>query len=121
MSTKGSSTEVGQHYEALACQTLVNAGVSVICQNFRCAHGEIDIVAVDGNILVAIEVKFRKNQQFGGGVLAVSSTQQRRIYRALCYYAQQHQCADWPLRIDIIAFDGATKPQWLKNAITDLG
>jgi putative endonuclease len=48
---------LGKKGEDRAVQALEAAGMSIIARNFRSQRGEIDIIALDGEILVFIEVK----------------------------------------------------------------
>ena len=55
-----STDAVGAYGERVAARALGDAGLSIIEQNWRCATGEIDIVALDGATLVFCEVKTRR-------------------------------------------------------------
>ena len=54
------ASEVGAYGERLAARYLAEAGLEVLERNWRCAQGEIDIVARDGDCLVVCEVKTRR-------------------------------------------------------------
>ena len=45
---------LGQHGEQLAADYLQGAGLRILARNWRCAEGEIDIVAADRRVLVAV-------------------------------------------------------------------
>ena len=53
----------------------------VLDRNWRCAHGEIDIVARDGDCLVVCEVKTRRATAFGEPVEAVTRRKAARLRR----------------------------------------
>ena len=56
---------VGAYGERVAARWLSDAGMLVLDRNWRCASGELDIVARDGDTIVFCEVKTRRTQRFG--------------------------------------------------------
>ncbi len=63
---------LGRHGEDLAVAHLEAAGFQVVTRNWRCALGEIDVVAIDGDCLVVCEVKTRRSLSMGSPVEAVT-------------------------------------------------
>ena len=55
----------GKAGEDIATQYLIKQEYTIICRNFRCLQGEIDIIAIDEKTLVFIEVKTRTSTKFG--------------------------------------------------------
>ncbi|MFN6944140.1 MAG: YraN family protein [Cytophagaceae bacterium] len=55
----------GKIGEDLAADFLIRQGYEVITRNYRSGRGEIDIIATKDGVLVFIEVKVRKNINFG--------------------------------------------------------
>ncbi|WP_448587902.1 YraN family protein [Thermocrinis sp.] len=51
------SSKKGKEFEELACEYLAYLGYKILFKNFRCKRGEIDIVALDGDVIVFVEVK----------------------------------------------------------------
>jgi len=47
----------GKYFENLACQYLTSLGYEILFRNFHCRYGEIDIIALEGDVLVFVEVK----------------------------------------------------------------
>jgi putative endonuclease len=47
----------GKNFEDIACEYLTNLGYRILHRNFYCRGGEIDIIALDGDVLVFVEVK----------------------------------------------------------------
>jgi putative endonuclease len=47
----------GRCFEDIACEYLTNLGYRILHRNFYCRGGEIDIIALDGDVLVFVEVK----------------------------------------------------------------
>ena len=65
--------------ERLACHELRRRGYAILARSFRTRHGEIDIVARDGDVLVFVEVKTRASRRYGTALEAVTAGKQRRI------------------------------------------
>ena len=109
--------EVGTKKEEAACIYLAGNGIRIKERNFRCRRGEIDIIGYDGEYLLFIEVKYRKNGSDKGSALeAVGIGKQKKICRVADYYRMIHRCPlDMPIRFDVVAIDG-DDIQWIKNA-----
>lgn len=98
----------GSHYEELAADYLCKKGYKILERNYHNHRfGEIDIIARDGDVIVAVEVKYRKNAAHGNPFEAVGATKQRRISRALLSYLMtHHKGMDTPCRFDVIGILG---------------
>jgi putative endonuclease len=72
---------LGRYGEQLACRYLSDAGLRILDRNWRCARGEIDIVAREDADLVVCEVKTRSGAQFGAPFEAVTRQKLRRLRR----------------------------------------
>ena len=55
------SQNIGYKAEENALSFLVRQGLDVVERNFRCRFGEIDLIMRDGDVLVFVEVRKRKN------------------------------------------------------------
>ena len=73
--------EVGRHGERVVARRLESQGWEVLARNWRCEHGELDIVAVDGDCLVAVEVKTRRTATYGSPQEAVTAAKLSRLRR----------------------------------------
>ncbi len=108
--------EVGEYYETKACEYLADEGLRVIARNFRVKIGEIDIVALDGGMLVFIEVKYRKTKDYGGAWWAISEYKQKKIRRVAQWFMKQ---SGYPqetfCRFDAVLIDG-NDVEHIKNA-----
>lgn len=104
----------GTAYEAIAAQYLEKYGVKILEKNYRTARGEVDIIALDKDILVFIEVKYRKNAEFGQPWEAVFEAKQRRICRAAEQYCYTRH-TDRQVRYDVISICGE-EIEWFKDA-----
>lgn len=74
--------ELGRRAETLACERLATANLVVVARNWRCRHGEIDVVATAPGLVVFCEVKARRSSAFGTPAAAVTARKQARL-RAL--------------------------------------
>lgn len=70
---------VGAYGERCALQHLITAGMRPVERNWRCPHGEIDIIAWDGPVLAICEVKTRRTDTFGAPAAAVTGPKVRRL------------------------------------------
>ena len=99
-----STRALGDYGERLACRYLLAEGLTIIDRNWRCARGEIDVVAVDGRELVVCEVKTRTSEAFGAPFEAVTWRKQRRLRLLGGLWRDDHpEQAAGPLRIDVIS------------------
>lgn len=96
---------LGRHGEQLAVTYLTARGIRVLDRNWRCAEGEIDIVARDGNALVVVEVKTRSGRRHGTAYEAVTAEKLLRL-RTLAgrWLAAQAERFD-SVRVDVIALE----------------
>ena len=94
--------ELGKKGEDLAVNYLVNKGYRILERNWRSGHKEIDIVAMDGDTLVAVEVKTRKSNTYGEPDIAVGVMKQRMLIWATEAYVRYHNM-DVDVRFDIIS------------------
>ena len=100
---KRSARETGTWYEENAARYLEQQGYRILEKNFRCRQGEIDLIAMDGEYLCFIEVKFRESADCGGAFLAVANKKQRRIcHTALFYLMERGLPEDTAGRFDVV-------------------
>ena len=79
----------------------------ILCRNYRCHFGEIDLIAKDGETIVFVEVKYRRSPASGSPLGAVGLQKQLRISRCAVFFltAKYHR-TDLPCRFDVIGFEG---------------
>ena len=96
--------QTGSYYERQAALFLEQPGFQIVEQNYRNRRGEIDIIAREGNYLVFVEVKYRKNQSLGYPEEAVHSQKQHKIRSTACYYLySRHYHEKTPCRFDVVS------------------
>jgi putative endonuclease len=93
---------LGQRGEQLASEYLSGAGFRVLDRNYRCAEGEIDIVAAEHRVLVVCEVKTRSSVQYGLPIEAVTRQKVRRLRRLAVRWVISHPVTFDELRVDVI-------------------
>jgi len=89
----------------LAVRFLEQHGYRVVARNVRAPGGEIDVVCVDGTILVFVEVKRRLGPAFGPAIAAVDG-RKRRTLRAIAADYAQIVAPQARIRFDIVTIDG---------------
>ena len=93
---------LGAKGEARAEAFLREAGLRIVDRRFRCRGGEIDLVAMDGEIVVFVEVKARAGTGFGMPVEAVVPLKQRRIARTALAWLARNDAYEQRCRFDVI-------------------
>ncbi len=106
----------GNRAEDKACKYLKKVGLHLLERNFATKAGEVDLIMKDGETLVFIEVRYRKNTDFGGATASVTPKKQQRIIKASLAY--QQKCAPQSaMRFDVIAIEGNPPSiNWIKSA-----
>jgi len=102
--TETATQALGRYGEELAAQHLIAAGMVVLARNWRCAQGELDLVArdVDGTI-VFVEVKTRAGTGFGEPAEAVGRVKARRLRLLACQWLiENRQAGSSELRFDVV-------------------
>lgn len=94
---------LGGYGEDLAERVLEGLGMEVLARNWRCEHGEVDVVARDGDCLVVCEVKARTGVGFGDPVEAVTFDKMLRLRRLAASWLRDH-CLEGvgTVRVDVI-------------------
>jgi putative endonuclease len=107
----------GPAAEKLAAEFLQRNGLQLIESNFRCRHGEVDLILRDGDTIVFAEVRLRSNAAFGGAAASITPGKQAKVVRAAQFYLQRNRCSS-PCRFDAVLMDGldATRVEWILNA-----
>jgi putative endonuclease len=118
-SRSGGYSRQGQEGEELAVRHLKRMGYRIVCRNYRCPFGEIDIIARHRGVLVFVEVKSRSTETFGSPKLAVTPAKQRKLSRVAWHYLEQHKLTEASARFDVVAIkgmQGSTHLEVIENA-----
>jgi putative endonuclease len=111
--------ETGDEAERSAERYLIQRSLKLVARNYRTRFGEIDLIMQDGEVLVFVEVRLRKNNDFGGAAASIGEAKQRRLIAAAQQYiaAMRHPP---PCRFDAVLLGdmAAQEIEWLKDAFT---
>lgn len=102
---------LGKTGEETAVRELERRGYAILARRYRTRHGEIDIVARDGETTVFVEVKARATSEFGGAAESVTPWKQRRLAHMASDYLARHDLGSRPCRFDVVAIDEAGGPE----------
>ena len=100
-----SKKKIGTIGEDVAIQFLVKNGYEILTRNYYYNHGEIDVVAKDGTVLVFVEVKTRRSKIFGAPEEAVTPKKQELIRRTAEGYVLEKGITDSECRFDVVAVE----------------
>ena len=92
----------GKMGEIEAAIYLKKQGYTIVCMNFKCFKGEIDIIAEKNDTLIFIEVKTRTSTKYGEAREAVDDKKQKHIYEAARYFLYKTKMEEAYTRIDVI-------------------
>ena len=104
----------GDRGEERAARFLARRGLRIVERNYRTRMGEIDLVALDGPVLVFVEVRMRSAARFGGGAESVDSRKRARLVAAARHYlmrlGREPAC-----RFDVVSLE-CDAPTWIRSA-----
>jgi len=91
---------LGDRGEQEAARFLQRQGLKILHRGYRTDHGEIDLIALEENVVVFVEVKARRR---GVPAEAVTPEKQRRITLAALHFLKKHGLLDQRSRFDVVA------------------
>ena len=91
---------LGDRGERVAASALRRRGMRILRRNYRTRHGEVDLIARDGDVLVFVEVKARRR---GDPAEAVTPEKQRRLTLAALHFLKRHGLLECRSRFDVVA------------------
>ncbi len=94
--------DLGLKGELIAQSFLRQKGIIILETNYRHSRAELDIIAMDGAVLVFVEVKTRSSNFFGEPEEFVSLKKEELMFQAAMAYMEKIQ-HDWEIRFDIIS------------------
>ena len=95
--------ELGELGEKLALKKLKALGYKKITQNYRCALGEVDLIARDNDTLVFVEIKTRRGKSVGYAKEAVDARKRRQLSKVALAYMKSNDCYGVKARFDVVA------------------
>ncbi|NKB75898.1 MAG: YraN family protein [Gammaproteobacteria bacterium] len=110
----------GKAFEGKALDFLESRGLSLVERNFSCRRGEIDLIMFHDQDLVFVEVRYRRNDAFGGAAASIGTKKQRKIRTAAEAYLQKNDSLMFKgCRFDVLAIEGegeALQINWISDA-----
>jgi putative endonuclease len=111
----------GQLFEDRALAFLQSRGLELVERNFSCRLGEIDLVMLDTNILVFVEVKYRRKSRYGHAAEQVTASKRKKLVNsALVFLSCRDKYASLACRFDVVGISPGpdkTNINWITNAI----
>ncbi len=92
----------GAQGEQIAAEYLRRKGLIVIAANWTCAHGELDIIAQDEDILVFVEVKTRRASDLADAFLSLTPRKRQRLIASAYNYIDSQRLDNPHWRIDLV-------------------
>jgi putative endonuclease len=109
----------GLQAERYAQHLLEKEGFQCIGKRLRCRFGEIDLVMAKGQLLIWVEVRYRRNNKFGGAVASLNHNKWQRIFLTAQYWLKHLTHQHFNGRTPFCRFDVVTQsPQglnWLQD------
>lgn len=119
----------GAAAEEAAARLLQQHGCTIVARNVRFREGELDIVAREGELILFVEVRRRKDNRFGGAGASVDHFKRKRLLRAAQHFLVQHHgdgsatgrrrpgAGGWPAcRFDVVTADDQGVTEWIRDA-----
>jgi putative endonuclease len=114
---------VGNEAEQFACRYLQDRGLAPVERNFRCRHGEIDLIMLDRDCLVFIEVRYRSSGALASAAATVDRRKQDKLVRAAeMFLATRPRFSAHAARFDVVGVDGRDRGgrtvEWIRDAFS---
>lgn len=115
---------LGQKGEDFAALYLLEKGYRIMDRNVRNRNGEIDIIALDGRVLVFVEVRTKKGTAYGTAEESVTHRKRNKLRELALLYLQNHAASYPAFRMDVVAIycpsgelaDKSTRIQHIEHA-----
>ena len=103
-----SSRSKGEWAEGLAASYLQQQGLTLLRKNYFGRRGEIDLIMLDGQQLVFVEVRYRRQSNYGSAVASVDWRKQQKLIKTAQQFLLQepqhrHRCC----RFDVLGLTGS--------------
>lgn len=120
MPRKNSAYAQGRWAEQIALDHLLKRKLKLLERNFRSAHGEVDLIMRDDDVIVFIEVRYRANNHFHTALESIDRKKCERIIATGHFYLTEKQRrSQQNYRFDVVALSGTPENieiDWIKNA-----
>ena len=116
---------LGAHAEQLACDWLIKRGLVLKDRNFRTKYGEIDLIMQGGNCLIFVEVRYRKNSNYGSAEESVTAKKCQRLKAAAQgYLLAKGYDSNTAIKFDVLAISPSSESDlhytmnWIQNILS---
>ena len=115
--------ERGRDAELACCRFLQQQGLKLLAKNYHGRRGEVDLVMQDRHTVVFVEVRYRRNSDFGGALESITGSKQQKLRLTAEQYMQREtRLKDG--RFDVVAMTGSNRDnvtggytfEWIKDA-----
>lgn len=106
--------EIGNKYEDRSVDILKKENYKILERNYQSRYGEIDIIAIKADEIVFVEVKYRKNSNYGFGFEAVNRKKLKKIFNLAQMYIQEKRYFNYKLRFDCMSYLNE-ELSWIKD------
>ncbi len=115
-------TSIGSELEKSTESYLNKRGLRTVHRNYRCRLGEIDLVMDDGEFIIFVEVRYRRDHRYGNPLETITIHKQKRIIRAATQFLLcKPEYRDRPCRFDAVGVsqnNGHVEYDWIKDAFS---
>jgi putative endonuclease len=114
---------IGKDAEKEACEFLCKNGLHLLMANYRCLHGEIDLIMRDQDDIVFVEVRSRGRIDYGHAMETIDNKKIKNLIKTATHFLQSKRWLDKVnSRFDVIAIQsiaGKRQLEWIKNAFEE--
>jgi putative endonuclease len=113
---------LGKHAEDEACEFLQAKGFQLLERNYRCYHGEIDLIMRDKHHIVFVEVRSRRSILYGNAFESITRHKMRKLIKTASHFLQMRAYLNKvDSRFDVVAIHpiaGKKQLEWIRDAFT---
>jgi putative endonuclease len=102
--------ELGRQGEAVAEAFLRDQHFTIVARNYRCRAGEIDLVALDGRVVVFVEVRSRRGTRAGTALESVDARKQAQVGRVARHFVAARGWHERDARFDVVGIQFDAQP-----------
>jgi putative endonuclease len=97
--------ETGAWGEAIAARHLEDKGYVILARNWRHGHGELDLIAERGGVIVFVEVRARHGEAYGAPEETLGKAKRAKLMATAQAWLSVNERLDSPARLDVVAID----------------
>jgi putative endonuclease len=105
----------GVRAEDLCADLLRASGLRILERNWRCRHGEIDLIAEERGTLVFAEVRMRSGGNFGGAAESITQAKRHRLIAAARLYLTRKPESSCRFDVFLVGAE-PSRIEWIRNA-----